>query len=471
MKTTDRLLAVLDAFFERRRAATFFDGTKSDTDASIVLSEMPDAAKASVPEDLREPLEELCEAVLLPAIRERTLGQLTYLPIETVIPDYKYVPRNGILDLISQGNDPLRAGYRQTAYFQDQLARANEETAILKVWRYLHLYQSMKTRGIRFDVEARTGLPFMFMARNSAGKDIAFRLDGTHRASAARHLGYREMPVLAVVPEDVLALPNLPEKFEGLLQSLTQPEPGAVSPFTVVHDRVEVAEIIRNIPCWYQDIEVLDGLHTITPPPDTLRKLVRMVRPKVSAMKNESLVEALPDLRGRRVLDIGCNAGLHSFNAYWRGASAVTGIDMEQERIDQARMLTDLFKGLGRRTENISFKRASITENLDHLNDVDTVLACCVLYHVGPVNELKQAIRNSPVDLFFFQCNTVRGNKIGKKNKPSHPHYEAAEKTWGNILGTIEGGRRFLEDCGFAIDHITNPNSQFPTLVGRRRLH
>lgn len=45
----------------------------------------------------------------------------------------------------------------------------------------------------------------------------------------------------------------------------------------------------------------------------------------------------LPDFRGKRVLDLGCGFGWHCIHAVQQGASEVTGIDLSQKMIAQAR--------------------------------------------------------------------------------------------------------------------------------------
>ena len=184
--------------------------------------------------------------------------------------------------------------------------------------------------------------------------------------------------------------------------------------------------------------------------------------------KNRAVMAALPDLTGRRVLDIGCNAGLYSCYSSMRGADAVLGIDMDVGRIEQARLVRDIFRGQGRVTGRVDFERIDITERPALVEEFDAILACCVLYHLGPVDELKRHIRQSAAELLIVQCNVVRGDRIGAKNRPGVAGHESGAKTWGNILGTVAGARAFMADCGFAVERITAARRQHPVLRGRR---
>ena len=48
--------------------------------------------------------------------------------------------------------------------------------------------------------------------------------------------------------------------------------------------------------------------------------------------------------KGKRVLDIGCNAGFYSMAATLRGAKRVLGIDHQQEYVDQALMVRSIME-------------------------------------------------------------------------------------------------------------------------------
>jgi SAM-dependent methyltransferase len=53
------------------------------------------------------------------------------------------------------------------------------------------------------------------------------------------------------------------------------------------------------------------------------------------------LQKILPDFKGKRVLDLGCGFGWHCRYAIEQGAAAVTGIDISERMLQEARRLTD----------------------------------------------------------------------------------------------------------------------------------
>jgi len=181
-----------------------------------------------VPEELRGRCKRMRDEVLLRAIKTKRLGRLAYLDITKAIPYYAYRPRHEILSLIDQGDPVLRSTFRQTEYYRDQASRHGTFMATVKVYRYRKLFHFIRDRGLVFNMDKRTGLCFFFCARG-----IFFRLDGTHRASVARYLGYRKIPVLVVTPMEVFSLPGLAEEFRWLLKSMEEPEPGAFEPVKI----------------------------------------------------------------------------------------------------------------------------------------------------------------------------------------------------------------------------------------------
>ena len=148
----------------------------------------PDEIEHGVPEGLWNACARLRDEVLVPAMTAGRLGRLAYMDTARAIPYYKYRPRHEILDLIDQGDAALRGSLRRTEYYRDQADRLGALRALLKVYRYRRLLRSVRETGLVFDPATREGLPLFFCAR-----DINFRLDGTHRASVARYLGYRRI--------------------------------------------------------------------------------------------------------------------------------------------------------------------------------------------------------------------------------------------------------------------------------------
>src|SRR5690606_30585773 len=94
--------------------------------------------------------------------------------------------------------------------------------------------------------------------------------------------------------------------------------------------------------------------------------------------KWDQLAPALPDdLRGKTVLDVGCNAGFYSFELAARGASVV-GIDSEERYLAQARWAASHFDYGGR----VSFARQDVYDLARRRERFDIVLFMGLFYHL-----------------------------------------------------------------------------------------
>src|SRR3954468_17575984 len=61
------------------------------------------------------------------------------------------------------------------------------------------------------------------------------------------------------------------------------------------------------------------------------------------SVKWQRFAQAIPqDLRGRSVLDIGCNAGFYSIEMKRRGAERVVGVDSDPRYLAQARFAAEV---------------------------------------------------------------------------------------------------------------------------------
>ncbi|UIJ70792.1 TIGR04290 family methyltransferase [Aurantimonas sp. HBX-1] len=82
------------------------------------------------------------------------------------------------------------------------------------------------------------------------------------------------------------------------------------------------------------------------------------------------------DMRGRRVLDIGCNAGFYSLEMKRRGADLVVGIDSDPRYLAQARLASEI-AGL-----DIEFEELSVYDVGQLGQKFDFVIFMGVLYHL-----------------------------------------------------------------------------------------
>jgi tRNA (mo5U34)-methyltransferase len=130
----------------------------------------------------------------------------------------------------------------------------------------------------------------------------------------------------------------------------------------------EIGRQIAQLAPWFHNLHLPSG-HT-TAPDHPLGDF--------PAFKWAQLAPHIPeDLTGRRVLDIGCNAGFYSFQLAARGAE-VLAFDMDEHYLTQARWAAEQLDPDGR----ITFRRMQVYDLVDVEETFDVVLFLGVLYHL-----------------------------------------------------------------------------------------
>lgn len=117
------------------------------------------------------------------------------------------------------------------------------------------------------------------------------------------------------------------------------------------------------------------------------------------AVKWRRFSDALPkDLRGRSVLDIGCNGGFYSLEMKRRGADRVLGVDFDEDYLEQARFAAEV-SGL-----DIEFRQLSVYDVGMLGERFDIVLFLGVLYHLRhPLLALDLIHEHVAGDLLVYQ--------------------------------------------------------------------
>ena len=122
-------------------------------------------------------------------------------------------------------------------------------------------------------------------------------------------------------------------------------------------------------------------------------------------VKYRRFCDAIPaDLRGKRVLDIGCNGGFYSLEMKRRGAARVLGIDTDERYLRQARFAAGVC-GL-----EIEFVRMPVWDVASLGERFDLVLFMGVLYHLRhPLLALDLIHEHVAEDMLVFQS-MMRGS-------------------------------------------------------------
>src|SRR5213082_2856177 len=153
-------------------------------------------------------------------------------------------------------------------------------------------------------------------------------------------------------------------------------------------DRAHVAEQVRGLGEWFHNIN-LSGVETA--PEHFLGDFPRV--------KWQRFQHAIPaDLRGKTVLDIGCNGGFYSIEMKRRGADRVVAIDFDDRYLSQAKFAAE---ALGC---EIEFRKLSVYDVQELGEHFDVVLFLGVLYHLRhPLLALDLIHEYVARDLFVFQ--------------------------------------------------------------------
>jgi SAM-dependent methyltransferase len=96
--------------------------------------------------------------------------------------------------------------------------------------------------------------------------------------------------------------------------------------------------------------------------------------------------ESPPDFNGKRVLDLGCGYGALAFDMLDRGAAHCTGIDLSEERVEQARQ----FARLTGHDDRAAFESGDIRDYAGR--DFDIIVSKDTFEHIDDLTGLMDAI-------------------------------------------------------------------------------
>jgi hypothetical protein len=167
---------------------------------------------------LRQNLKALGKEVLVPLFRKDPVTDklIRDVDIYYVMPDYHYLRRLDFLNLLKSNIFEYYTRAVSTQYFKSV---KNPFLAYLRAWKYRRLYKSIKKNGIRSNKDNVWTVPWLF-----ASRECILRLDGSHRASIARYLGYNHIKVLLLTPGTLLNMKNIPDDYKSILNTLGEPE-------------------------------------------------------------------------------------------------------------------------------------------------------------------------------------------------------------------------------------------------------
>lgn len=152
--------------------------------------------------------------------------------------------------------------------------------------------------------------------------------------------------------------------------------------------RDDIETRIRELGPWFHNLDI----HGVQTAPDHFLG-------NYPSVKWQRFERVLPnDLRGKTVLDIGCNGGFYSIEMKRRGAARVLGVDFDDRYLAQARFAAKSLE------LDIEFQKLSVYDVHQLGEKFDVVLFLGVLYHLRhPLLALDLIHEYVARDLFIFQ--------------------------------------------------------------------
>ncbi len=171
----------------------------------------------------------------------------------------------------------------------------------------------------------------------------------------------------------------------------------------------EIERRVKELGPWFHNLD-LNGISTA---PDHFLG-------DYPSCKWRSFAHAIPsDLRGKTVLDIGCNAGFYAIEMKRRGADRVVAIDSDEDYLAQARFAAEISG------HEIEFRNLSVYRVAELKERFDVVLFMGVLYHLRhPLLALDLLHRHVTRDLLVFQS-LLRGSDRAMQVEGDYPFSES----------------------------------------------
>lgn len=161
----------------------------------------------------------------------------------------------------------------------------------------------------------------------------------------------------------------------------------------------DLAATIDRFPQWAYPF-VFPGGHTVTVPP----RIENRTFQREHYFLDPLLALCGGDLKGRRVLDLACNAGWWSLAVIRAGAAYVHGVDGRAMHIEQAHTV---FAEFDVDPGRYRFEQRNVFE-LEDVGEFDVVLCLGLLYHVAKPFELLERISGWNRDLLVVDTSVNR---------------------------------------------------------------
>ncbi|MEW6268218.1 MAG: class I SAM-dependent methyltransferase [Thermodesulfobacteriota bacterium] len=166
-------------------------------------------------------------------------------------------------------------------------------------------------------------------------------------------------------------------------------------------DQEQIRQKIASFPRWHYQFDLAGNLTPIFREKWIIRH----------AERKRYFFDPVVDLlggsfKGKRVLDLGCNAGFWSLNAAEAGADFVLGVDGRQMHVDQANFVFDV-KGIDK--SRYHFAQGNLYEfDLGPWAPFDIVFCFGLMYHIAKPMGLIELISRVNSDILIIDTGIIR---------------------------------------------------------------
>ena len=172
-------------------------------------------------------------------------------------------------------------------------------------------------------------------------------------------------------------------------------------------DKSQIPNELKSLTPFFHDIDLGNGYNTN---PETYRmsNCIDLFFPPMLKLSGGNL-------KGLRILDVGCNCGGFSFAAAKYGAKEVIGIDSDQKNVDQATAIRKYLK-----VSNVEFKKITIEElNEKTFGKFDVCILAGILYHLESPISVMKIISKITKSTIMVDCHVHYSSNTAEEDIPS----------------------------------------------------
>lgn len=150
------------------------------------------------------------------------------------------------------------------------------------------------------------------------------------------------------------------------------------------------------------------------------------------------LLSMLPELRGKKVLDIGCGMGQHAKQYADMGAESVLGIDISEKMLDYAKEHND--------AKNIIYKQMALEDINGLCEQFDLVTSSLVFDYTEDLDILMKNVYSHMKNGAYFVFSMSHPMATAWDGKyPRYTRSEAGERLYANINNYMVEGKRSVK--------------------------